>query len=198
MRSTGCPIRATFRIDIAGIIVVSMDLVSYRFCPACGGRLSGRTLKTGDPERLVCEPARSCSTWIRRSRSARSSAPATIASCWCGAQSNPGTVCGCFRADTSIAASRSSTRHCARPVRSPVSQIRDRGARRRLLVWRDRADHHRVCGDHGRRRAVHRRGMPRGALFTREEIPWDELAFRSTREALERLFQNRSPARSEP
>jgi ADP-ribose pyrophosphatase YjhB (NUDIX family) len=26
----------------------------YRFCPLCGGRLEGRTLKEGEPERLVC------------------------------------------------------------------------------------------------------------------------------------------------
>ena len=26
----------------------------YNFCPRCGGRLGGRLLKEGDPERLVC------------------------------------------------------------------------------------------------------------------------------------------------
>ncbi len=26
----------------------------YRFCPRCGGRLEGRTIKEGEPERLVC------------------------------------------------------------------------------------------------------------------------------------------------
>jgi len=28
--------------------------VEYRFCPACGGALEARSLKPGDPERLVC------------------------------------------------------------------------------------------------------------------------------------------------
>jgi len=28
--------------------------VEYRFCPACGGALEPRNLKAGDPERLVC------------------------------------------------------------------------------------------------------------------------------------------------
>jgi ADP-ribose pyrophosphatase YjhB (NUDIX family) len=28
--------------------------VEYRFCPACGGALETRSLKTGDPDRLVC------------------------------------------------------------------------------------------------------------------------------------------------
>ena len=27
----------------------------YEFCPRCGGRLAARTLKEGDPQRLVCE-----------------------------------------------------------------------------------------------------------------------------------------------
>jgi 8-oxo-dGTP diphosphatase len=27
---------------------------SYKFCPVCGGRLENRVLKTGDPTRLVC------------------------------------------------------------------------------------------------------------------------------------------------
>jgi len=31
-----------------------MEQQAYRFCPACGGELEGRVLKTGDPERLVC------------------------------------------------------------------------------------------------------------------------------------------------
>ena len=31
-----------------------MDQVAYRFCPACSGALESRTLKSGDPERLVC------------------------------------------------------------------------------------------------------------------------------------------------
>jgi ADP-ribose pyrophosphatase YjhB (NUDIX family) len=31
-----------------------MEKAGYRFCPACGGSLEGRTLKAGDPERLVC------------------------------------------------------------------------------------------------------------------------------------------------
>jgi ADP-ribose pyrophosphatase YjhB (NUDIX family) len=31
-----------------------MDPTAYRFCPSCGGALQGRTLKSGDPERLVC------------------------------------------------------------------------------------------------------------------------------------------------
>ncbi len=32
-----------------------MNSPDYRFCPRCAGRLETRTLKGGDPERLVCE-----------------------------------------------------------------------------------------------------------------------------------------------
>ncbi len=32
-----------------------MDSPDYRFCPRCAGRLETRSLKDGDPERLVCE-----------------------------------------------------------------------------------------------------------------------------------------------
>ena len=31
-----------------------MNSSDYRFCPRCAGRLETRTLKDGDPERLVC------------------------------------------------------------------------------------------------------------------------------------------------
>jgi 8-oxo-dGTP diphosphatase len=31
-----------------------MDAPSYRFCPVCGGGLEPRLLKAGEPERLVC------------------------------------------------------------------------------------------------------------------------------------------------
>src|SRR5829696_9901289 len=32
-----------------------MNPAEYRFCPRCAGRLENRVLKAGDPERLVCE-----------------------------------------------------------------------------------------------------------------------------------------------
>src|SRR5262245_46994237 len=55
-RSTGCPIRATFRIDMNEDyrMHVHDDSWSFRFCPRCGGGLESRLLKAGDPERLVC------------------------------------------------------------------------------------------------------------------------------------------------
>ena len=30
------------------------DAITYRYCPRCGGALEARRLKAGDPERLVC------------------------------------------------------------------------------------------------------------------------------------------------
>jgi 8-oxo-dGTP diphosphatase len=46
--------RATFRIDMR----VVFHIVEYRFCPLCGGPLETRSLKMGEPDRLVCS---SCS-----------------------------------------------------------------------------------------------------------------------------------------
>ena len=31
-----------------------MEEAAFRFCPACGGSLERRSIKTGDPDRLVC------------------------------------------------------------------------------------------------------------------------------------------------
>jgi ADP-ribose pyrophosphatase YjhB (NUDIX family) len=50
--------RAIFKIDIcelyAGQSAVPTTEPPYRHCPACGGLLEPRLLKAGDPERLVC------------------------------------------------------------------------------------------------------------------------------------------------
>src|SRR5438045_7990976 len=60
-RSTGCPMRATFRIDIpARIILTRVDTHphdetgAYPFCLRCGGALERRRLKPSEPERPVC------------------------------------------------------------------------------------------------------------------------------------------------
>src|SRR3954453_4334979 len=55
-RRTGCPIRATFRIDIAEVYTGSVedDGLAYRYCPRCGSPLERRLLKSTEPERLVC------------------------------------------------------------------------------------------------------------------------------------------------
>ncbi len=50
--------RAIFKIDMcklyAGQSLVPTSDPPYRYCPACGGVLESRLLRTGDPERLVC------------------------------------------------------------------------------------------------------------------------------------------------
>src|SRR3954447_17607586 len=55
-RRTGCPMRATFRIDIAEVYTGSVedDALAYRYCPRCGSPLERRLLKSTEPERLVC------------------------------------------------------------------------------------------------------------------------------------------------
>src|SRR5438477_4012679 len=51
-RRTGCPIRATFRIDMKQDYTVFNE--PFRFCPRCAGALESRVLKATEPERLVC------------------------------------------------------------------------------------------------------------------------------------------------
>jgi ADP-ribose pyrophosphatase YjhB (NUDIX family) len=50
--------RAIFKIDIRGLYarqsLVPLHEPAYRFCPSCGSALESRLLKAGDPERLVC------------------------------------------------------------------------------------------------------------------------------------------------
>src|SRR6186997_2061331 len=64
-RSTGCPIRATFRIDIAVNYMVRLkadttnamlphDERPYSHCPLCGADLELRSVKPTEPDRLVC------------------------------------------------------------------------------------------------------------------------------------------------
>src|SRR5262245_57121561 len=56
-RSTGWPIRATFRIDILPELYwrrVEHDARDYQFCPRCAGAFEWRRLKAAEPERPVC------------------------------------------------------------------------------------------------------------------------------------------------
>src|SRR5262249_12956901 len=57
-RNTGCPMRATFRIDITdGLYLLAQHMDpqgEFRFCPRCAGAFERRALKKGEPERLVC------------------------------------------------------------------------------------------------------------------------------------------------
>ena len=171
--------RATFRIDISPQLYCAASgsdrtttRTPYRFCPRCGGALEQRLLKA-DRARAAGLHARaaSCSTSIRRSPSARSSAPPTAGSCWCGARSSLATASGCSPAATSIAASRCT----AAAIREAREESRPRRPARRprqhLLVRRPRADHRRLRRDGARRRAVRRRRVPRGAAVRRRRDP---------------------------
>jgi 8-oxo-dGTP diphosphatase len=49
--------RAIFKIDIRGLYArqSAVPMVeTFRFCPACGGALEARRLRAGEPHRLVC------------------------------------------------------------------------------------------------------------------------------------------------
>src|SRR5262245_20343155 len=52
-RSTGCPMRATFKMDMNEDYRGSV-MHEFRFCPTCGGSLESRLLKDSEPPRLVC------------------------------------------------------------------------------------------------------------------------------------------------
>src|SRR2546430_12681872 len=63
LRRTGCPMRATLRIDINDDYSRQVaefelhphdDAHTFRFCPRCGGAFERRLLKATEPERLVC------------------------------------------------------------------------------------------------------------------------------------------------
>ena len=192
-RSTGCPSRATFRIDMRERIILRASAspcpTTFRFCPVCGGALESRSLKAGDPDRLVCRSAASCSTWTRKSPSARSSTTATGGSCWCGAPSSLATASGCSPAATSIAASRCWPRPCARRARNAASTsaldglvdiYSYAGGTPIIIVFAATL----VGGD----LQVDEEGLE-ARWFAAGEVPWAELAFRSTHEAIRDYFE---------
>ena len=164
-RSTGWPMRATLRIAMSG-------LYSSRRCRYPRSTASARRAAAardaaaeavGSGAAGVHARAASSSISIRRSRSARSSAPPTISWCWCGGRSNRATGCGCSPAATSIAARRSRPPRGARRGKSPAStsasigliNIYSYGGRSPIIVVYAAT----IAG----RRALRRRRVPRRA-----------------------------------
>ena len=58
-RSTGCPMPRDFQNRHSAELYCAVPTPpmseTFRFCPSCGGSLATRSLKSGDPDRLVCE-----------------------------------------------------------------------------------------------------------------------------------------------
>ena len=160
------------------------DHSDYRFCPRCGGPLERRVLKATEPERLVCaacgfvfylDPKIAVGTIIRT---------ASTASCSFDGRSNRLRQVGVSRR---LRRSRRTADDGGDP--RSARGVRTRRPPRRpgeyLFVPEAGAGDRRLRGDGDRRRAV--RATTRGSKqlsSTRDAIPWQELAFRSTEEGL--------------
>jgi ADP-ribose pyrophosphatase YjhB (NUDIX family) len=168
-----------------------MREVAYRFCPACGGGLEARTLKTGDPERLVCaacgfvfyiDPKVAVGTIIRVQDDRlvlvrRAIEPGRGLWVFPGGYVDRGEAL----LDAAVREAREESGLVVRIDRL-VNIYSYGGTSPIIVVYAATMMSGELCTDEECLEA---------ALFTRSDIPWDELAFRSTREALEDYFAGR-------
>jgi 8-oxo-dGTP diphosphatase len=161
-----------------------MDHPEYRFCPPCGGRLETRQLKAGDPPRLVCsacgfvlylDPKVAVGTIIRAGEGQLVLVRRAIEPGY-GLWVFPGGYVD--RGEEITAAARREAREesglevridgliniYSYPGRAPI-----------IVVYAATRLDGELCGDDECLEA---------RLFAPEQIPWGELAFRSTTEAL--------------
>ncbi len=174
-----------------------MDVVPYRFCPTCGGRLQGRTLKAGDPERLVCEscsfvfymdPKVAVGTVIRTADDRivlvrRAIEPGYGLWVFPGGYVDRGEQV----LDAAVREAREESGLAVR-IDHLIDVYSYGGTSPIIIVYAATMVGGELCTDEECLEA---------SLFTRDQIPWDELAFRSTKEALIDYF-NSHHARSEP
>jgi ADP-ribose pyrophosphatase YjhB (NUDIX family) len=162
----------------------------YRYCPVCAGALERRQLKTGDPERLVCascgfvfylDPKVAVGTIIRVPDDPervvlvrRAIEPGYGRWVFPGGYVDRGEP-------TEIAAVREAREESGLEVRLDglVNLYSYAGRAPVIIVYAATAVSGTLCVDEE---------CLEGRLFARDEIPWDELAFRSTREALRDYF----------
>ena len=118
--------------------------------------------------------------------------PTTTGSCWCAARSSRAMGCGCFPGgyvdrgeEITAAALREAQGGVGprRPHRRPGQHLLVLGGAPIIIVYAATALGGELCGDDECLEA---------GLFTPDEIPWDELAFRSTTEALRDYFKTES------
>ncbi|MBI2834561.1 MAG: NUDIX hydrolase [Acidobacteria bacterium] len=156
----------------------------YRFCPSCGGSLEPRTIKSGDPDRLVCmacefvfylDPKVAVGTIIRADDGRlvlvrRAIEPGYGKWVFPGGYVDRGEeICG--------AAIREAKEESGLDVQIEglVNIYSYEGRVPIVIVYAATATGGELCFDEECLEA---------ALFHASEIPWDELAFRSTHEAL--------------
>ena len=169
----------------------------YRFCPSCAGALEGRTLKPGDPERLVCaacgfvfylDPKVAVGTIIRTDGDRVVLVRRAIEPGY-GLWVFPGGYVD--RGEQVLeAAVREAREESGLDVRIDglVNIYSYRGTTPIIIVYAATAIGGELCTDEECLEA---------GLFSQHEIPWDALAFRSTQEGLADYFRSleRSPAR---
>jgi ADP-ribose pyrophosphatase YjhB (NUDIX family) len=180
-------------------------VTTYRFCPVCGGPLEGRLLKAGDPERLVCT-ACGYVLYLDPKVAVGTIISVTGGQVAAGAETDPGEpgdrVVLVRRAiepgyglwvfpggyvdrgePPALAAIREAREECglhvrldrlinvyAYPNRAPI-----------IIVYAATALGGELCYDDECLEAK---------WFAEQEIPWDELAFESTRDALREYFRS--------
>ena len=189
-RSTGCPMRAIFRIDIGGLYARQSArcrwmTTTYRFCPACGGPLetaaaqgrgSGAARVHAVRPVLYLDPKVAVGTIITAADDDRLVLVRRAIEPGYGLWVFPGGYVDRGEDVTAAARSRGARRSRPRGRLDGLVNIYSYPGRPLVIIV--------YCGDRGRRRAVHRRGVPRGAAVhaaTRSRgTSWP---FDSTREA---------------
>ena len=156
----------------------------YAFCPMCGGDLEPRSLKTTEPERLVCtrcgfvfylDPKVAVGTIIETADEGIVLVRRAI---------DPGYGLWVFPGgyvdrgeEVRAAAIREAREECGLEIRLDrlIDVYSYAGAAPVIIVYAATAVGGDLCNDDECLEA---------RVFTRQTIPWDELAFRSTKEAL--------------
>ena len=172
-----------------------MSETPYRFCPCCGGRLAPRLLKAGDPERMACtachfvlylDPKVAVGTIIRVDDGRVVLVRRAIEPGY-GLWVFPGGYVD--RGEQILeAAVREAREESGLNIRieALVNIYSYSGSTPIIIVYSATVLGGDLCTDEECLEA---------RLFTADEIPWDELAFRSTRDALNDYYANRQPGR---
>jgi len=171
-----------------------MQTLAFRYCPACGGALESRNLKAGDPDRLVCtrcgfvfymDPKVAVGTIIRTPDERLVLVRRAIEPGY-GLWVFPGGYID--RGEAVVAAAiREAREESGLEVRIEqlVNIYSYGGSSPIIIVYAATVTGGALCTDEECLEA---------RLFRPDEIPWDALAFRSTREALQdylRMAQGR-------